>query len=463
MDEKDSNSKVEKNENKLRSVKTGGVGIMFSFSSFIHKYRIYRIFKRSKFLIIILSWIIGKLLIEKTEKPYGKLMKSFKALFPFENIEISYKKKFKPLYKAWITNMAAILLDLMLHMPNLTKNSYSKSVKFNNIEFLDKSLAKGKGVIVPCLHLGNLFHLIAGLCLHHNNYEIVGIANMQNQLLFRELLNNPKLRNLRVVGSDKYSNIKPELIEHLKKNRILLIMYDVVNNRQLRVPFWYNNKKYNYLKRTSQSIVSLHRNTNAPIVPIVVIPDKSMLKSELLVLNSSSIMKISKNFPIKEKRTKKFHGVMSLELNNLLMPFIRKFAHTGSQIPGFGVNDLGDYMKIKPNCEIGEFVKKICQKMLNILNMSYVPKRNDDEIIKLIKISFKEIFSMLKNPSKILWNKGKVVNLSALDSYSELNKLSSILKKVLIDNNEKSSLNSLSNFLISLNNLYLKEKIRIIF
>jgi len=329
---------------KFQSGNTKGLQPLFHISFYIHHYKLYRFLGLTKIGRRILGMLIGKCYLEKIPSTRTKVLKSLSYLLPRIASNRIGEKWVKKVYRSWIFNSGTILVDIMLHLPSITSKTLDRFVDFKNLEFLDEALSKRKGAIIASVHTSNIFYVAAGLSMHPHNYEVVGVANMKNQKLFRRLLKDERMKNFHLVGTTNYGDIKNQLENHLKNGRIVIIMCDFSHKGQLHVPFWYG--KLPYLVPFPQSPVALRLKTGAPIIPVLIKSDGRIGKSILEFKNPLPIsewlpeVKMLSESPLpsqiqKETFIHKIHGEASLMLNSVFAPHLIKNCHLWTEIRQF--------------------------------------------------------------------------------------------------------------------------------
>jgi hypothetical protein len=301
------------------------------------------------------------------------------------------------------------------------------------MEVIDDILEEGKGVIIPSIHIGNFIEgWLGAWIMKDDKYTIAAVASMSNMALFNEIINRPVFDRAIPVNTTKYGNIKDDLIGHLKKNHIVIIMFDYTKETQFRVPFLHG--EYPYLQNTPQSVASMHKLTGAPIVPAICHPMGNLDKTYIEFLDNKSIMEISKTYWDAPK--KELYGRISTEINKILNPYVKIYAHLWEEIMNFATFRIADKIRFESNTSLIDFITQTKGKMETIIEYSYEPERKDEEIIRIINQTFDEAKKMLKNPETILRSRKSVIRLSKMDGISEILKLARIARKELSNKNE---------------------------
>ena len=94
-------------------------------------------------------------------------------------------------------------------------------VTVENMDILDRAYAKGKGVIVACMHMGNMEASLKAA----QKYHIVTVAKKQrNPYLDRLITKNREKVNITLLKKSKRTS--RELMEHIKKKDIIALFSD---------------------------------------------------------------------------------------------------------------------------------------------------------------------------------------------------------------------------------------------
>jgi hypothetical protein len=185
------------------------------------------------------------------------------------------------------------------------------------------------------------------------------------------------------------------------------------------------HEKFPYLIHTPQSAAALQRATGAVILPMISRPLGNMSKMEFHFLQNSEIMKAAEEN--KEKSVKEFNGAVSTEINKVLYCEIRKYPHCWEEITGFATMRIADKLVFPKHIKVQDVINLTIQKMKWIVDLSYEPKRNDDELIKIIEALEESLKISVKEPEKIFRSHKTFINLSMMSAINELKKLSEII------------------------------------
>lgn len=418
---------------------------IFRFIAWIGRYRIYR---PNRFLPLsnLNGWghLIGKFLFGSSRSVQRKARASLRALYP----SISNKKLTKWV-DAFAKYMGMLFIDIGFRLPLTSDLPISTYYDYENIEKLDDALALGKGVIIPTLHIGQHLHVPSMLFQHPKHYTITSVISVANMTMY-ENGNREEFDNLYCYASTKFSKISPHLTRHLESNHILLMYHDYSTKGQLKVPFIQG--KYPFLINTPQSYIKLHKQTGATILPAIAVPDQVFGKSRLIFLDNSSIMKLSEKY--QNSTTQEFHGRLSTEINRVLYPFARKYAHVWEELMRLPTRRCKDELKFEANLSFAEILVKSKDKMISILEGSFEPERNDQGIKNQINESFKQIESKLQNPKAIFRQHKTKIDLSIMDSLSEISKICNIMETEFSKLKEMPASCQIRDLEIQLNKIY---------
>jgi lauroyl/myristoyl acyltransferase len=398
------------------------VGFLLRFLSWIQRYQVYRPFLRlPSWWNSFFSRFFGFMFLPKIPNIKENIYAALQTIRPTLKL-----RRYKLLYLAIISNIAELFYYMMFILPGLSQKNIHKYVKFKNFDLLDKALAQNKGVIIPGLHIGNITHFIAGLVFNKKKIEIVVVAEFTMIRIFKNLIIRPENRNVHLIGSRSFADVKDKILWHLKQNHIVFIFYDYTSRKQLRLPFL---KRLNFLKPTPQSVAALHLETGCLILPGISYPNKNMKYSIVELLDNTTIMEISKKNRTKNK--KEFYSMLSLAINEVLHPYIIKYIHMWEEIVNFGVKINSNYIHFSSKTTLINLIEIIHEKILEILENSYEPSRKDTEIVNIIKRNFQMIIKKLKKPNEKFGNNAFKFKLSPSNGKGEIMNLCLLAKKIL--------------------------------
>ncbi len=406
------------------------LGGIFKFIEWIDKTHVYRIFKFLP-LSVINGWghLIGKFGFGISSKVQRRITASMRALFPDFSSE-----RIKQLSTANTKYMGMFLLDVLLRLPmicDFPPNTRVSNLNYLNFEKLDEALAKGKGVIVPIVHLGEHFHNPGGIFLHPQKYKMSVVASMKNLPMY-EFNNRAHFDNLYIYASTKFANIKDKLRENLEHGHTLVMYHDYSSKSQLRVPFIVD--KFPYLIHTPQSYIRLHKLTGAEILPLITVPDGTFGQSKLFFVDNTSIMKTSQDYW--DHPDAEFHGRLSTEINRIMYPYVRQYAPYWEEIMRFAGLRCGDKIEFEKNCTLQQFLLQTKDKMIQILSNSWEPNRQDNQLVEKIEKFVPQIEAHLIDKTQIVRPHKSTIDLSLLSTKGEFKKLLGVLRKVLREKKE---------------------------
>ncbi|MHA1475464.1 MAG: LpxL/LpxP family acyltransferase, partial [Promethearchaeota archaeon] len=418
------------------------MGPVFKVINWIGRKRIYKPIRFVPFSLLNgLGHLVGRFGFGTSKSVQRKMKASFNALYP----GISEKRLHK-LIDAATKYMAMLFLDIMFRFPLTGDISIKRFYKYKHTERLDEALQQGKGVIIPILHIGQFLHSPNMMVQYpYKKLKIGFVISISNMVMY-ENANRKHFDNLYAFASTKFSLISDKLESHLRGNNLFLTYHDYSTTKQLRTPFIHG--KFPYLIHSTQSYISLHKRTGAVILPAISHPDGVFGKTKLEFIDNTSIMEISEKYW--NESTEEFHGRLSTELNRILYPYIRKYAHVWEEIMRLSVLRCADKVEFPKNCTIHKFMEEIQQKMLTVLDGSYEPDRPDNQLKILIQDYFPPIINSLQNPDNILRSHKTFINLSLMSGISEVLKLCSVAQKELNLKGELQSSKLIQGFIVKI-------------
>ncbi len=398
------------------------LAILYRFGGWINRSGFYRPFEYApQTPKKMFARLVGPPIFGSQNHAKAKIHYACKTLFPHHS-----EKFYKKVIQSNLSYIALMFIDLLFDMPYFCPRNIDRFVKFKNTNYLDQALLQKKGVILPILHIGQFFDSLTINFKQPKNpkipkYDIVILGSLENSKMFEAKA--AKHDTIFVVIAEKYSKIKKNLIEHLENNRIVAIYYDIATKNQLRTQFDESNNSF--LIPTPQSIIALHKETGAPIIPTGLYPTNGEINKQTVIFhNPSEINKISKQYRNASKR--EYHGRLSIELNKILHPYIRKYAHIWEELIEFGSWRRKLRINFPKLCNFETFLKDIQITMHEILDMSFEIGREDIQIHSIIDEIFSTTIKNLKNPSKPIFKNKTYIDHFAKDGKSELIKIARI-------------------------------------
>ncbi|MHA1610945.1 MAG: LpxL/LpxP family acyltransferase [Promethearchaeota archaeon] len=418
-------------------------GYIFWFLKAYMRFRIYR----------LVSWVplsiregiagsLGQLFLLFSKSNRKKVELSFQALYP----SIESFKQLRRLYSAHCSYMGKLFLDLLNGLPINIDLPVDQFITYRNWHLLDRELAKKQGVIIPVAHLGQLVHALYAFAKHPKKYTIATVIYTPHLVTY-EYTNREGFDHVYLYASTSYGKISSFLEGHLKKNHIVVLFYDFGTKRQLRVPFW--DGKFPYLLHTPQSIIKLYLKTGAPILPCLSTPDKYINRSSITFVENRALMNLAHS--LKNESPKIIHGALSTEINKMLYPIVRKYAHVWEQLPDFATSRVSDNLIIPKVDTINELLAIIIQKMKDIIDLSYEPRRNDDYILSSIGDLEEKLQRELSEKGmisrEIEFTRSLPIDLSLMNSQDEFRVLIDFVdKNCFIVNDLQQKIDSWENF-----------------
>jgi lauroyl/myristoyl acyltransferase len=439
--EKTSDPQIKGEKKKVNADQSWGSSMrgLFNLIAWVSQHGVYRIFNHQPFELLN-GWghLFGMAFLGKVKGVRRKISASIQALYPHWD-----RKQVKKYTDASIKYMGAMFLDFMFRLPRTCdfpdeKFKDSPFFEYEGLERLDAAIAKGKGVIVTMLHMGEFFHSMAALFQHPKHYYCGGVAAVSNLVLYR--MNNRKhFDQLHIFASTDFEKISGVLERFLKHNGILAMAHDYASPKQLRVPMIYG--KFPYLVNVPQSYISLQRKTGAEILPCIAYPNDVLGKSRIVFLDNKSIMDVIQRNADASKR--EFHGRVSTELNRINYPIIRQYAHNWEEIMNLATVRLADKVQFPANITMEGFCQGIFDKMRAVLENTFEPERDDKVILTGIQKYADAVMGSLKQKNAALRPHKTKINLSLMDSISELQKLTGVAIKELNQKGELEACQSL--------------------
>jgi hypothetical protein len=335
--------------------------------------------------------------------------------------------------------MTTLYLDAMFHSSNINSKTLPRFVTFKNFNYLQGALEKGQGAIIPTLHVGMFFQVLASLAYYRPKIEVITVIQPRNKMMYENVLTRPELTNFHTVPATSFSKLRPILLDHLRKNHVLVVYHDYSKAHQLRVPFLQG--QYPYLITSPQSIFKLHKESKSPIIPALLSPDDVFGRSIIEFQNPQPFYDIANQY--QNQNEKIYYGEMSIYLNKIFSPHLRKFNHIWEEFRKFTTR-TSDFYEFPDYIKLSDLVQDFENKITNIIRQSYERERPDKTILQLIHNHCELIQSSLESPRKMISGIGQKVDLSLMSAISEIIELIELFLGILQMAHEKESANHLT-------------------
>ncbi len=413
--------------------------IAFRFVNFIQSTGRHKYFERKSFLPFrFLTIILGPLFYKKG---FSTLENAWKFLYPQ-----SFLEKHNINLKRWglqlISYLFDFFLEIMFFMPNHSPKNITRFIKMEGFEHIEAALQKKKGVLVPIIHLGEIYHPTSGLLRKTitidgktQKVEVVGIVSPENEFLLRQFVKS--WENVFAIVTGKFSDLERDIEKHLKKNRVVFVMHDYFKKHQNRVPFIFGKKKYDFLIPCPQLLSYFHYKNGIPVVPSNSFPQKDLTRSLVKFYPPVDMQKLDplkEPLLLKEEVLKLQQGLLSdreknslhaLKINQVLYPSALEYPYYWQMVytlfkrSQFRIqfDDITSYF---------EFYTILIQRLEQFMEKSYEPGRKDKEILNVLGRLSEEIEHLREDPkAKILFRK-KYIEIGLLSSKAAFNKAVSI-------------------------------------
>ena len=412
--------------------------LVYRVAHFIQKNRVNRFFQHVPFTIFrSLSVLIG---YQHAVNGHPQLSITWKFLYPQRFLE---KIKLRRWTNSFIRYNIQLYFDTALYLSirnSKNKDYFHPVVGFNHLE---KAIQQKKGVLIPLIHLGEYLHPLYTLFYRNvivaeksQKIFVVALSSKENEFLFREQIK--KIDNLSAIITTDFKSVQKTVLYYLKKNYCVFLAQDYYSRKQLRVPFLYNSKRYNFLVPSPQMITYLHLNLDSPIIPVTTYPRQNLKFSVVKFLPEVNplTMDISNENQTLQREIIKYrngtlnkkqkYGLLSLLINRKLNPYLLQypFLWQGAFL-FFDRTELR--IKFKNVKSYLEMLKITISKLILFIQNSYEPGRRDEEIFKNLKNFSAELEEMGEDPKDIMTLKNKYIEISRLNGKNVFNKVISIL------------------------------------
>nr|MDO8112955.1 hypothetical protein [Candidatus Sigynarchaeota archaeon] len=393
----------------------------YQLTNIIHRYRIYALFKHVPHSLVAgLAHFLARVFFGRSKFLVNRMQACICAITGRD-----YPRKFLwKLADANIKNMGTLLFDVMLKGPNYDASNYTKLVRFHGIEHLDAALKLGKGVLMPSLHVGEFFHCVAGLVF--KGYDVAVVGNMDNRLIFEQMLKRPQYKTMHLIAREKYEAIHDDMVRYLGNNHIVFLMHDLAKRTNLRTPLV--RGKRDVLVATPQSVVALHLETGAPIVPVVAVPDGTFTRSIVTFPDPAGIRAASE-----EARTKpasETHGRISTAINENLFPYVISYPHCHEELTMTGNLLLNVKIHLPAGSTLVDVIEHSSNVIDEIIKGSYEPGRADGALLGWLADGWQKGKEALAAEKRAVVAKKSVISLGGLETYPQISKMLGVIGKL---------------------------------
>ena len=411
---------------------------LFRFSHYVQTSGMYRHFSNKSFFPFrLVSIIVGPFILKKG---YSTVEKAWKFLYPKQ---IIHKVNLARWMLELISYMGDLFLDITFFTPNHTFQTIKQYIKMENYNEIEDALQEKKGVLIPFLHIGEIYHAVSAL-VHtkvkiHDKIQkngVVIIGSKENEFLFQKWIE--RCDNLYVPVTTDFKILSNEIEEHLKNNRCVFILQDYFKKHQLRVPFIYGSKKYDFLIPCPQLLTYFHHKLGTPVVPCLSLPQKNITRSLVKFFPKIDINKMDpeKQSPeIKEDLLKlrqnklnyrQQNGLLSLKINQRLYPYALKYPYYWQMI--FTLFKRSKFrMEFNNVNSYFEFYTIILNRLKQFIEKSYEPGRKDEEILEILNHLNEAIKPMSDDPKAKINLHRKYIEIRLLSTQAAINKVTSIV------------------------------------
>jgi KDO2-lipid IV(A) lauroyltransferase len=154
-------------------------------------------------------------------------------------------------------NFGKYLADFF-RFPLIDQEYVKKNIKLENLNYIDESLKKGKGLIIVSGHLGSWE--LGGVALSLLGYSVAGVVLKHKQKLVNDFFKQQ--RENKGLHAIELSDAPRKCMEYLKQNKIIILLVDRDFTQNGLVVEFLNKKT---LLPKGAAVFSLK--TGAPIIP----------------------------------------------------------------------------------------------------------------------------------------------------------------------------------------------------
>ncbi|MHA1584860.1 MAG: hypothetical protein ACTSWL_06370 [Promethearchaeota archaeon] len=418
---------------------------IFRLMLFIQTRRYNKGFKDVSFLRFqIISRLLAFFVMKKLSSGLQKIWEELYSPQIFKNHSI---KKWAYRYNAYIIELMA---DIVYYIPNHNMKFFNYFFNLEGYNHIEKSLQKERGVLIPTIHLGEMFHIVSALARKSvtiqgkiQRVEVVIIGSPEYEYIFQDIIKNNE--NLYVPVTGKSDELGPIIEDHLKNNRCVVLMQDYFKKNQFRVPFIYGSKSYNFLIPCPRLLSYLHLKCGSPIVPALSFPIHNLKHSKIIFFEPINLNNINLNqskftgeirkdiqkYRSDELNEKKKVALLALLINQRLYPFALKFPFYWQVIYTFQKRS-SFRIEFKDISTYYEFFSIIITRLRDLILKSYEPGRLDSQILSVLNEIQNKIEPLKKdeNPNIKIEIKHKYIEIGRLTAKRAFKKVNSIIQSI---------------------------------
>lgn len=291
--------------------------MVFRLAQASFKYRLFRLARLVPEPVVhgIGAWL-GVNFIARGSKAKERVVESLRALYRDRPLE---ERRYHDLATRALKFMGLLAFDTIFVFPSLTPARLRKRLRFEGLDNYRAAREGGRGVIVVSVHLSQFFHGIVATPLVDPVPRVYAIANVKNAALYSLPFHE---NGVKLVPSVAFSKIKATLTRILSEGNLLLVAWDMGSAaHQLKVPFVHS------LLPTPGSVVSLARETGAPVLPVVMVPRGS---------HSAHVLRFLPPIRVEDRATKKdTFGHYNAMLNRAFAPYLRAYPFLWEEVLSF--------------------------------------------------------------------------------------------------------------------------------
>lgn len=412
---------------------------LFRFVHFIQSTGRHEYFEQKSFLPFrFLTFLVGPLVFKKA---FPTLENAWKFLY-----SPKFLKNHKINLKRWTLQLISYVFDSFLEitffMPNHSPKNITRFIKMEGFEYIESALQEKKGVLVPMIHLGEIYHPTSALLRKTitidgktKKIEVVGIVSPENEFLLRQF--TIRWENVFAIVTGKFSDLKHEIETHLNQNRVVFILHDYFNKRQNRVPFLFGKNKYDFLIPCPQLLAYFHYKFGVPVVPTASFPQRDLTRSLVKFyppINMHNLDPDKESPLLKEEVLKLQQGLLSvreknsllaLKINQILYPSALEYPYYWQMV--YALFKRSQFrISFENVTSYYEFYSILLHRLEQFMETTYEPGRRNSEILEILGKLTDEIELLREDPKAKLAFRKKYIEIGLLSSKAAFNKAVSI-------------------------------------